>query len=103
MSGSEDQPLDFETLLVHLDTCAWKLDGDMPVSPEDLRVLSDAAEAIAPTLDQPERERLAGRLERMIRALNEGCARLNERMGAVSHGRRAVKGYAAMGSSATKP
>jgi len=102
MTGSEDQPADLEALLIHLDACTWKLDGDMPISPEDLRALSDAAEALAPTLAPPERVQLAGRLERMIKALADGCARMNDRLGTISHGRRAVKGYAAMGASATK-
>jgi hypothetical protein len=102
MTGSEDQPVDLSTLLVHLDAYTWKLDGDVPVSPEDLRALSDAAEALAPTLAPPERVQLAGRLERMIRALGEGCTRMNDRLGTISHGRRAVKGYAAIGASATK-
>ena len=64
MTGSEDQPADLEALLVHLDAYTWKLDGDMPISPEDLRALSDAAEALAPL---GAKARLAGNIDELLR------------------------------------
>ena len=87
-------------LLLQMDSCAWKLDQDQIVDPEDLRELADAADALAPTLPPEARAQLSGRVQRMIDALGAGSARLQARLTAVRAGRRAVKGYAALGPGA---
>lgn len=84
-----------EGLLARLDTLAWQLGRDEPVRSAPMQRLAEEAQALGPSLDDAGRRRLVEKIRHVTDSLGAACARIDERLGRLPAGRRAMRGYAA--------
>lgn len=90
-------------LLLQLDACAWRLDQDHPVSPEELDALAAAATALGPALRPEQLVQLADRLDHVMDAVDASCTRIKDKLSRLGAGRRAVRGYATLNTAPGTP
>ncbi len=86
-----------EPLLLRLDTCAWRLGrGDLAVGTE-IGALTDAVDAMAPSLGADVLERVHARLAAVHRAADNACSDLEDKIHQAQVGRRVSRAYASSG------
>lgn len=86
-------PAALTELLLQLDACAWRLDQDQAVQPQELDRLAAMATEIGPALTPEQLVLLTNRLDHVMESVEGNCARIVAKLGRLGAGRRAIRGY----------